>query len=96
MGGAPAWAAGGVDETEGKIHVSLDQDRPVAPEPFLIIELATGASTTYHLQSDASASEVQAGKTVQVQLDLGGQGRPSESATTSGPVGTAGSVTVVP
>lgn len=60
------------------------------------IEVTTGASTTYNTQSTADASDVQAGKTVQVQLALGGQGRPSASATTSGPVGTAGSVTVIP
>jgi hypothetical protein len=60
------------------------------------ITVATGASTTYNTQSPASASDVQAGKTVQVQLDFGAGGRPRASATTTGPVGTAGSVTVVP
>jgi hypothetical protein len=60
------------------------------------IEVTTGASTTYHTQTAASASDVQAGKTVQVQLEFGGNGRPSASGTTSGPVGTAGSVTVIP
>jgi hypothetical protein len=61
------------------------------------IEVTTGASTTYHTESAATASDVQAGKNVQVQLDFGGgAGRPSASATTTGPVGTAGSVTVIP
>jgi hypothetical protein len=62
------------------------------------IEVTTGASTTYHSQAPAVASDVQAGKTVQVQLDLtgGGAGRPSASAGTTTPVGTAGSVTVIP
>lgn len=59
------------------------------------IEIATGASTTYHTQSPASASDVQAGKSVQIQLE-GGAGRPSASAAPSGPVVTANSVTVVP
>ena len=59
------------------------------------IELSLGASTTYHTQAAASATDVQAGKTVQVQLD-GVLGRPSASAATSGPIGMAGSVTVVP
>jgi Domain of unknown function (DUF5666) len=60
------------------------------------VVVALGASTTYDTQTAASATDVQAGKTVQVQLDFSGQGRPAASATTSGPVGTASSVTVVP
>jgi hypothetical protein len=47
----------------------------------------------------ATASDVQAGKTVQVQLEsigAGGVGRPGASAAPAGPVGTAGSVTVIP
>ena len=38
----------------------------------------------------------QAGKTVQVQLDGGITGRPNASAAAAAPVGTAGSVTVIP
>lgn len=62
------------------------------------IEVTTGASTTYNTQAPGTASEVQAGKTVQVQLDFagGGAGRPNASSAPTGPVGTAGSVTVVP
>ena len=44
------------------------------------VEVTTGASTTYNTQAPASASDVQAGKTVQVQLDFaggGGGGRPN-------------------
>ena len=60
------------------------------------IKVTTGASTTYHTQTDATAADVQAGKTVQVQIDGGFTGRPNASATTAAPVGTAGSVTVIP
>jgi hypothetical protein len=64
------------------------------------IEVTTGPSTTYNTQSSASASDVAAGKTVQVQLDVTGGGfgggRPSASGAPSGPSGTANSVTVVP
>jgi hypothetical protein len=60
------------------------------------IVVALGASTTYGTQTPATATDVQAGKTVQVQLTGNGQGRSSASATTSGPVGTASSVTVLP
>jgi hypothetical protein len=59
------------------------------------IVVSLGASTTYHTQTPATATDVQVGKSVEVQLD-GGQGRPAGSAAPSGPVGTAGSVTVVP
>jgi hypothetical protein len=60
------------------------------------ITVTTGASTTYHTQADASASDVQTGKTVQVQLDGGRTARPNASAAPGGAVGTAGSVTVIP
>jgi hypothetical protein len=60
------------------------------------ITVTTGASTTYNTQAAGSASDVQTGKKVQVQLEGGGQIRPGASAAPSGPVGTAGSVTVVP
>jgi hypothetical protein len=63
------------------------------------IQVTTDASTTYHTQSPASASDVAAGKTVQVQLDItggAGFGRPSASGAPAGPTGTANSVTVVP
>jgi hypothetical protein len=60
------------------------------------IVVALGASTTYGTQTPATATDVQTGKTVQIQLTANGQGRPSASATTSGPVGTASSVTVLP
>ena len=60
------------------------------------IEVTTGADTTYHSQAPATASDVQAGKTVQVQLDFGERGLPGASAAPAGPVGTAGSVTVIP
>jgi len=60
------------------------------------IKVTTGAATTYHTQTDATAADVQAGKTVQVQIDGGFTGRPNASATTAAPVGTAGSVTVIP
>ena len=60
------------------------------------IKVTTGSATTYHTQTDATAADVQAGKTVQVQIDGGFNGRPNASATTTAPVGTAGSVTVIP
>jgi hypothetical protein len=63
------------------------------------IEVTTGDSTTYHAQTPATAADVKTGSNVQVQLQLdgnGGQGRPNASSAPAGPIGTAGSVTVVP
>jgi hypothetical protein len=64
------------------------------------IEVTTGADTTYNTQTPGSASDVTDGATVQVQLDLGSGGnggfRPGASGAPTGPVGTAGSITVIP
>jgi hypothetical protein len=64
------------------------------------IQVSTGADTTYHTQAPASASDVTQGSTVQVQLQVGGGNgggfRPGASGAPTGPVGTAGSITVVP
>jgi hypothetical protein len=61
------------------------------------VELSLDPETTYHRKTDGVAADVATGSTVEVQLDFaGGLGRPTASADTSGPVGTASSVTVVP
>jgi len=61
------------------------------------VELSLDSDTTYHRKTDGVAADVATGSTVEVQLDFaGGLGRPTASADTSGSVGTASSVTVVP
>ena len=60
------------------------------------VQLTLGADTTYHTQAPATASDVKAGSKVEVQLQFGAGGRPTASAASAGPVGTASSVTVVP
>jgi hypothetical protein len=61
------------------------------------VELSLDSDTTYHRKTDGAAADVATGSTVEVQLDFaGGLGRPTASADTSGSVGTASSVTVVP
>jgi hypothetical protein len=61
------------------------------------VELGLDTDTTYHRKTDGAAADVATGSTVEVQLDFaGGLGRPTASADTTGPVGTASSVTVVP
>jgi hypothetical protein len=73
------------------------------------VTIGTGVDTTYHSQAPASASDVAAGKTVEIQLGFngargngsngganGGGSAPQASGAPAGPVGTAGSITVVP
>jgi hypothetical protein len=91
-------ALGGAGLTVSGTVVSVDGDTlTLKTASGQTIEVTTGPSTTYNTQSSASASDVQAGKTVQVQLDLGGGvGRPNASGAPDGSTGTANSVTVVP
>jgi hypothetical protein len=60
------------------------------------LEFSLGADTTYASKTPATAADVKAGSKVEVQLRAGGDGQPRASAAASGPIGTAGSVTVVP
>jgi hypothetical protein len=63
------------------------------------VKVTTGASTTYHTQAPADASAVTPGSKVDVRVQFDGTGgavRPSASGAPTGPIGTAGSVTVVP
>jgi hypothetical protein len=69
------------------------------------VTVGLDGSTTYHQQADAAASDVTAGKTVQLQLSGGfrpGQGGNGNNGNngngngTSATLGTAGSVTIVP
>jgi hypothetical protein len=55
-----------------------------------------GADTTYASKTPATAADVKAGSKVEVQLQAGGIGQPQASAAASGPIGTAGSVTIDP
>ena len=94
--GGPRGGLGGGLTIEGTVE-SVDGDTlTIKTANGQTITVSTGDSTTYHTQADASAADVTAGRTVQVQLDGGLTGRPNASATTTGPVGTAGSVTVIP
>jgi len=63
------------------------------------IEVTTAADTTYNTQAAGSASDVTDGATVRIQVTgVGGNGgfRPGASDAPTGPVGTAGSITVIP
>ena len=66
------------------------------------VTVGLDGSTTYHQQADAAASDVTAGTTVQLQLAGGfrpgqnGNGNGNRNTGPSTPLGTAGSVTIVP
>lgn len=100
--GAPGFVRGGFGGGLGGLTIqgtveSVDGDTlTIKTANGQTIKVTTGASTTYHTQTDATAADVQTGKTVEVRLDGGLTGRPSASASTAAPVGTAGSVTVIP
>ncbi len=61
------------------------------------LEFTLGSGTTYDTKTPATAADVKTGSKVEVQLAIGAGGRPTASAApSSGPIGTASSVTVVP
>ena len=62
------------------------------------LEFTLGADTTYSSKTPATAADVKVGAKVEVQLQLaaGGLRLNASAAPSAGPLGTAGSVTVVP
>ncbi|HEX5148684.1 MAG TPA: hypothetical protein VFW02_06350 [Candidatus Limnocylindrales bacterium] len=87
---------GGITVT-GTVQSVSDDTLTIETEAGQTVELNLNSDTTYHRKTDGAAADVTTGSTVEVQLDFaGGVGRPTASADTSGPVGTASSVTVVP
>ena len=99
-GGFGGGLAGGGLSISGTVE-SIDGDTmTIKTASGQTIEVTTGDTTTYHSQAPATAADVKTGSTVQVQLDFNGQGggagRPTASGAPAGPVGTAGSVTVIP
>jgi hypothetical protein len=60
------------------------------------VELTLGSDTTYGTKTPATAADVTTGSTVEVQLDFGARGPTNGGPAASGPIGAAGSVTVVP
>jgi hypothetical protein len=60
------------------------------------IKVTLGSDTTYATQTPATASDVTTGSKVQVRLDPTGINRQGQGGSTTSPLGTAGSVTVVP
>jgi hypothetical protein len=102
--GAPGGGFGGTLRGDGGFNLS-GTVQSMAGDTLTIttadgqtLEFALGADTTYSTKSPATAADIKTGSKVEVQLQVGAGGfRPNASAAPSaGPVGTAGSVTVVP
>jgi hypothetical protein len=88
---------GGTPTIRGTVE-SVDGDQlTIKTADGRTITVTTDGATTYHTQAPASAADVTAGSTVQVQLQAtGASGGPAASSAPGAALGTAGSVTVVP
>jgi hypothetical protein len=88
---------GGGLTVSGTVQSVTTDTLTIETETGQTVELSLDSNTIYHRKTDGAAADVATGSTVEVQLDFaGGLGRPTASADTTGPVGTASSVTVVP
>ena len=101
QGGAGGFLAGGGITLEGTVESIDATTLTLKTASGQTIQIALGGTTTYHAQSDASASDVTTGKTVLVRLDGRGgfRGGPQSTAGTGGGTtsnATASDVTVVP
>jgi hypothetical protein len=102
QGGAGGFLAGGGVTIQGTVESITDTTLTLKTASGQTIQIALEGTTTYHAQSDASASDVKTGGTVLVRLNLrGGFGNPgpgSSPGTANGGATnpTASDVTVVP
>jgi len=97
-GGLFGGGRGGGFSISGKVQSVTGDTLTITTANGQTVQLGLGSATTYNTQTPATASDVKAGSTVNVQLQIGdGAGfRRDASAAPSGPIGTASSVTVVP
>ena len=100
--GAGGLLAGGGITIEGTVESISDTTLTLKTASGQTIQVALEGTTTYHAQSDASASDVKSGGTVLVRLNIGGgtgnAGPGSSPGTADGGATnpTASDVTVVP
>ncbi|MGZ8515383.1 MAG: DUF5666 domain-containing protein [Candidatus Limnocylindrales bacterium] len=94
LGGA--FTRGGGFNLSGTVESITDNTLTLKTANGQTLEFSLGADTTYASKTPATAADVKVGSKVEVQLQAGGNGQPQASAAASGPIGTAGSVTVVP
>ena len=102
QGGAGGFLAGGGVTIQGTVESITDTTLTLKTASGQTIQVALEGTTTYHAQSDASASDVKTGGTVLVRLNLrggfGNAGPGSSPGTADGGATnpTASDVTVVP
>jgi hypothetical protein len=90
------FARGGGFNLSGTVESITDDTLTLKTANGQTIEFSLGADTTYASKTPVTAADVKAGSRVEVQLVAGGFGQPQASAAASGPIGTAGSVTIDP
>ena len=101
QGGAGGFLAGGGVTIQGTVESITDTTLTLKTASGQTIQIALEGTTTYHAQSDASASDVKTGGTVLVRLNLrgagnGGPGSSPGTGTGGATNPTASDVTVVP
>ena len=101
QGGAGGLLAGGGVTIQGTVESITDTTLTLKTASGQTIQIALEGTTTYHAQSDASASDVKTGGTVLVRLNLrgagnGGPGSSPGTGTGGATNPTASDVTVVP
>jgi hypothetical protein len=95
QGGPNGLLAGGGITLEGIVESVTATTLTLKTASGQTIQVALDGSTTYHAQSDASASDVTTGSSVLVRVS-GFRGRPGASADPGGTDQTASDITVVP
>jgi hypothetical protein len=99
-GQGPAFGRGGGFNLSGTVQSVTGDTLTITTANGQTLEFTLGSETTYATKAAATAGDVKPGSKVEVQLQLGAGAngfRPNASAAPSaGPVGAAGSVTVVP
>jgi hypothetical protein len=102
QGGAGGFLAGGGITVQGTVESITDTTLTLKTASGQTIQVALEGTTTYHAQSDASASDVKTGGTVLVRLNLrggagnGGPGSSPGTGTGGATNPTASDVMVVP
>lgn len=98
QGGQGGFFGGAGITLQGTVESVTDTTLTLKTATGQTIQVALNGSTTYHAQSDASASDVKSGSTVRVQVSGFRGGGPGASFNPSGGVTgpTANDITVVP
>lgn len=95
-GGRGLGGFGGGLTITGTVDSMSAESITIKTESGQTVTVGLDGSTTYHQQADAAASDVTPGTTVQLQITGGFRPGQNSASGASVPLGTAGSVTIVP